>query len=179
MAMGVNAQIIQVVGYQNSGKTVLIEKIVGFLTNKGLKVGTIKHHGHGGMPEQMEDKDSARHYKAGAEIATVEGEGLLQMLFKEKRDLQGILQVYKDFHLDVILIEGYKKATYSKLVMIRNEEDIVLLDTVAEVVAVITWIPLELDHKSSFPVFLISEEEAILTWIDLRLRKSQFLSKNV
>ncbi len=179
MAMGLNTQIIQVVGYRNSGKTVLIEKIVAFLIRGGWKVGTIKHHGHGGLPDQMADKDSIRHFHAGAEVAAVEGDGLLQILFKRKRELNDILDLYEDFDLDAILIEGYKKAAFPKLVMIRKEDDIPLLDRVSEVAAVITWIPLELDHMSSFPIFLISEEEAILSWIDMRLRKSHFLSKNV
>lgn len=43
--------ILQVVGHQNSGKTTLIEKCIKELTNHGIKVGTFKHHGHGGKPD--------------------------------------------------------------------------------------------------------------------------------
>lgn len=40
--------ILQVVGYQNSGKTTLIEKLCQLAECEGLKLGCFKHHGHGG-----------------------------------------------------------------------------------------------------------------------------------
>lgn len=48
---GQNRSILQIVGYQNSGKTTLMEKLIQALTYEGMKVATIKHHGHGGYPE--------------------------------------------------------------------------------------------------------------------------------
>lgn len=43
------SSILQIVGYQNSGKTTLVEKMVHALTEREMKVATIKHHGHGGF----------------------------------------------------------------------------------------------------------------------------------
>lgn len=40
--------ILQVVGFQNSGKTTLIEKLCQLAEREGLKLGCFKHHGHGG-----------------------------------------------------------------------------------------------------------------------------------
>ena len=48
---GQSPSILQIVGYQNSGKTTLVGKIVHVLTESEMKVATIKHHGHGGFPE--------------------------------------------------------------------------------------------------------------------------------
>ena len=47
--MGGAPSILQIVGYQNSGKTTLVEKIVHALAESEMKVATIKHHGHGGF----------------------------------------------------------------------------------------------------------------------------------
>lgn len=48
---GQSPSILQIVGYQNSGKTTLVEKVVHALAERKMKVATIKHHGHGGFPE--------------------------------------------------------------------------------------------------------------------------------
>ncbi|MPU17873.1 molybdopterin-guanine dinucleotide biosynthesis protein MobB, partial [Acinetobacter baumannii] len=45
MAMGKAPSILQIVGYQNSGKTTLVEKVVYALAEQNMKVATIKHHG--------------------------------------------------------------------------------------------------------------------------------------
>ena len=37
---------IAFIGYQNSGKTTLVEKVIAELTRRGLRVGSLKHHGH-------------------------------------------------------------------------------------------------------------------------------------
>ena len=36
---------IAFIGYQNSGKTTLVEKVIAELTRRGLRVGSLKHHG--------------------------------------------------------------------------------------------------------------------------------------
>ena len=67
--------IYQVVGYQNSGKTTFLLKLIQVLKGYDLKVATIKHHGHGGYPDVSQQKDSSKHLDAGAAVALVEGEG--------------------------------------------------------------------------------------------------------
>ncbi|MED4879509.1 molybdopterin-guanine dinucleotide biosynthesis protein MobB, partial [Anoxybacillus geothermalis] len=44
----------QVVGYKHSGKTTLMEKWVTAAVREGWRVGTVKHHGHGGEPARPE-----------------------------------------------------------------------------------------------------------------------------
>lgn len=112
--MGKAPSILQIVGYQNSGKTTLVEKIVHVLAESEMKVATIKHHGHGGFPE-VAQKDSERHRKAGAVVSSVEGAGLLSLSsLKKKWSLQEIIRLYEFFEVDTILIEGYKKKTTRK-----------------------------------------------------------------
>ena len=55
-------KVFQIVGYQNSGKTTLMEKVISGAAEKGVRVAYIKHHGHGGAPDA---KDSTRHQQAG------------------------------------------------------------------------------------------------------------------
>lgn len=80
--------IIQIVGFQNSGKTTLIERILKKPHNRGRMQVALKHHGHGGEPEAFtEGKDTDRYQAAGADITAVEGAGVLQLTARRKWDL--------------------------------------------------------------------------------------------
>ncbi|WP_078548152.1 molybdopterin-guanine dinucleotide biosynthesis protein B [Litchfieldia alkalitelluris] len=164
--------ILQVVGYQNSGKTTVVEKIVKSLTSKDLRIGTIKHHGHGGEPESSDKgKDTERHRLAGAAVSSVEGEGVLQIQMKKKSwKLDEIITLYSQVQLDLIIIEGYKKERYPKLVILRNQEDMELLNKTQHVVAVISWLPNEHHRLIKQPVFSINAQEELLEWIEQFVR---------
>ncbi|GAB6415171.1 molybdopterin-guanine dinucleotide biosynthesis protein B [Bacillus luti] len=162
--MGKAPSILQIVGYQNSGKTTLVEKVVHALTESEIKVATIKHHGHGGFPE-VAQKDSEKHRKAGAVVSSVEGAGLLSLSsLKKEWSLQEIIRLYEFFELDTILIEGYKKEKYPKVVLLRSAEDIELLHKVENIVAVIVWHDVPKHIREEYKVFHITEEELYIDW---------------
>jgi len=162
--MGKAPSILQIVGYQNSGKTTLVEKIVHALAERKIKVATIKHHGHGGFPE-VAQKDSERHRKAGAVVSSVEGAGLLSLSsLREEWSLQEIIRLYEFFEVDIILIEGYKKESYPKVVLLRSEEDVELLHKVENIVAVITWYDAPTNLREKYKVFHIAEDELYINW---------------
>lgn len=120
--------VFQVVGYQNSGKTTLSLKLIQHLAAVGIKVATIKHHGHGGKPDVKESKDSGRNIAAGAAVTVVEGEGrLLIQAEQEHWSLKDEIEMLNFFKPDVILIEGHKNEKYPKAVILRNEGDLELL----------------------------------------------------
>lgn len=124
----VNPFIFQIVGYQNSRKTTLMKRLIHELSQDGIKVATIKHHGHGGKPFVDEAKDSALHVNAGASCSIVEGEGrLILQGEKHKWTLVEQIELLSFFKPDVILIEGHKYAHYQKAVLLRNDDDLNLL----------------------------------------------------
>lgn len=162
--MGRTASILQIVGYQNSGKTTLVEKFVRILTNEGMKVATIKHHGHGGFPE-VPQKDSERHRQAGAVVSSVEGAGLLSLTsLRDKWSLEEIIHLYEFFEIDIILIEGYKAETYPKVVLLRSMEDAALLNKVENVMGIITWDDVQ-SIQETYKTFHITEEESYMKWL--------------
>ena len=117
------APAVAFVGYQNSGKTTLVEKVIAELCRRGLAVGTVKHHGHAGFDIDVPGKDSWRHAHAGsrhvglicadrfAEYADTEGE----------MPLDELLARYTD--VDVVLVEGYKAAGLPNIVVARSGVD--------------------------------------------------------
>ena len=158
-------KVVQIVGFQNSGKTTLVENVIRHLTCKGLEVATIKHHGHGGEPDYGPRRDSFKHMEAGSAISTVEGAGGIQVVSKNRGwSLERILSFYQFLNVHTVLVEGYKREKYPKIVILRDERDLHLLKELKEIIAVIVWGNLKIE--GNVPVFHISETETFLEWIE-------------
>ncbi|WP_248559660.1 molybdopterin-guanine dinucleotide biosynthesis protein B [Niallia sp. NCCP-28] len=169
MALGEHCPILQVVGFQNSGKTTLMEKLIIRVKQEGLKAASIKHHGHGGVPDDRcfsKSKDSIRHYNAGAAISSVEGDGALQLYAKDDNwNLGKMLKLYSFFSLNVIFIEGYKKEHYPKVVMIRSEKDLSLLHSLTNIKCMISHIKLDTETFKKHRVFQLDEEKFYIDFL--------------
>jgi molybdopterin-guanine dinucleotide biosynthesis protein B len=167
MALVARCTVLQVVGFQNSGKTTLVEKLIKKAKHFGIHVGSIKHHGHGGHPDSSSQlKDSHRHQQAGADVAGVEGDGILQLTADIKDwSLKKLIDFYQFFSPDVIFVEGYKKESYPKVVLIRSEEDLVLLSSLTNIICVISHVPLKKEVQRAYPMFHLQEDELYLNFL--------------
>jgi molybdopterin-guanine dinucleotide biosynthesis adapter protein len=157
--------IYQVVGYQDSGKTTFINKLINELKHAGLRTVTIKHHGHGGKPD-VPQKDSTLHLEAGAVASLVEGDGRLVLQTDEAfLTLDEQIRFIAFFNPDIILIEGHKKQSYPKLLIIRNENDLPLITYVTNIKAVVVWnqsLIEEVRNQLEVPVFHIHEGKTVI-----------------
>lgn len=160
--------VFQVVGYQNSGKTTLSEALIKILKGIGLSVASIKHHGHGGKPDLLEEKDSARHLASGSEAVLVEGSGRL-LIHSEKDEwpLDVQLNILSAFKPGLILIEGHKYAAYPKIVLLRNREDEQLLHDLENIIAIAYW---QNKPESDYPAFPIQHSKTAENLAGLILR---------
>lgn len=133
--------IIQIIGFKNSGKTTLMEKLIIHFIEKNMQVGTLKHHGHGGEPSIIKGTDSYKHMKAGSAISAVQGEDRLQIAIQNQSSIQlnDLLKIYSLQPIDLLLIEGYKQADFPKIVLIKNSDDLELLETVSNIIAIGLW----------------------------------------
>ncbi len=113
-----SALILQVVGYQNSGKTSFVSELTRQLSAAGKRVGVIKHHGHGGALD-LPMTDSHRHALAGAVLSSVIGEGETMIEWRDADTFELLLNWY-EMHVDIVLIEGYKRKDYPKVVLVRD-----------------------------------------------------------
>ncbi|TWT27208.1 molybdopterin-guanine dinucleotide biosynthesis protein B [Planomicrobium sp. CPCC 101110] len=132
-------KILQIVGFKNSGKTALLSRLIGIAKENGKAVSAIKHHGHGGPPEMPPGTaDSTRFFDAGAESSIVCGGGVIQ-LHQRQRDsgLDSLIPMALMAKPDFILVEGYKKAEYDKIVLVRSEEDWVELKRLQGIILVL------------------------------------------
>ena len=117
------APAVAFIGYQNSGKTTLVEKVIAELTARGLRVGSIKHHGHHRFDIDVPGKDSWRHAEAGSRHVGL----ICANRYAEYADtdqefpLDDLLARYTD--VDVVIVEGYKTAGLPNVVVARSGVD--------------------------------------------------------
>jgi len=170
----VKPPIIQVVGFQNSGKTTFVKKVLQELSQAGIRAATIKHHGHGGKPEVIENKDSTNHIQSGAFASLVEGAGrLLLQVENNEWTLEEKIALIKKVDPDVIVIEGHKTENYPKVVLVRNEEDLAFVQKLNNVLAYIFHDELSqmVESYSEKKVFLLNDDR-VVKWLvqDILLR---------
>lgn len=106
-------------GVKNSGKTTLITKLLKKFTEKGFKVGTIKHDGHDFQMDNL-DSDTDKHVKSGALGTLIFSKNKYMFLEKSnEKKLDFYLDFFKNY--DFIILEGFKNSDYPKLEVIRKE----------------------------------------------------------
>ena len=119
------APAIAFIGYQNSGKTTLVEKVIAELTRRGLRVGSLKHHGHHGFDIDVPAKDSWRHHQAGSKhVGLICGTRWAEYADTREEDempARELLARYTD--VDVVIVEGYKAEGFDNIVVARSGVD--------------------------------------------------------
>lgn len=116
---------IAFIGYQNSGKTTLVEKVIAELTRRGLRVGSLKHHGHHGFDIDVPAKDTWRHHQAGSKhvglICATRWAEYADTREEDEMPARELLLRYND--VDVVIIEGYKTEGFDNIVVARSGVD--------------------------------------------------------
>lgn len=98
-------KIIAFVGRSNSGKTILLEKLIPMINDRGFQVGVIKHTS-GKYSLDTEGKDTHRHGEAGAKSVVFATPGGFALFHYEPWDLEKISQLMPD--VDLVLVEGHR-----------------------------------------------------------------------
>ncbi len=114
-------RVYGVVGWKNAGKTGLMERLVTEITGRGLSVSTVKHAHHVFDVDQP-GKDSYRHRQAGATevlLASRKRFALMHELREAEEPTLATL-LAKLSPVDLVLVEGYKRDTHSKIEAFRG-----------------------------------------------------------
>ncbi len=112
--------VLGVVGWSGSGKTSLLEALIGRLAGRGLRVNVVKHSHHD-VELEPPRKDSARLRMAGAAEVMLASPYRVAIL----RELRGAEEPRLMEHLarlapaDLTLVEGYKWERMPKLEVFR------------------------------------------------------------
>ena len=138
--------IVSIVGRAKSGKTTLMEKLIGELKSRGYRVATIKHTPQG-MSLDKPDKDSWRHLNAGSEATIVSSPDKIVLIKPVGREitLDEVARLFGEDY-DIILAEGFKQDSAPKIEVHRKEAG-PPLGAVRKLIAIATDEPLEVKTR--------------------------------
>ena len=133
--------IVSIVGKSKSGKTTLMEKLIGELKSRGYRVATIKHTPQGMTFDDL-DKDSWRHLQAGSEATVISSPDKIVLV----KPVTQALTLDEITHLvgedyDIILTEGFKQGSAPKIEVHRKQVG-PTLSAVKKLIAIVTDEPL-------------------------------------
>jgi molybdopterin-guanine dinucleotide biosynthesis protein MobB len=113
--------IVSVVGFSNSGKTTLVEKLIAELTARGYKVATVKFTSHKFDPD-TEGKDTWRHTQAGSITAALVTSEKTALFVPGRPTLDEL--VYEHITLaDIVIVEGGKEEKSQKIWVLGSPDE--------------------------------------------------------
>lgn len=130
--------ILQVVGYKNSGKTTTSCRFIERFVKLGWRVGSIKHDAHA-FEIDHPGKDTWLHREAGASVVAITSQQKTAIMEQRHTPLEDLIPRVQG--VDIIVIEGYKFEHYPKVVLLRNEGDLPLLQETTGILAISSWFP--------------------------------------
>ena len=151
--------VLQIVGYKNSGKTTLLCGLVRRFRAEGFTVAAIKHDAHG-FDFDRPGTDTRKMADAGADFVAIASPHRTAWTRNRSLSLDELIGLAAG--ADLALVEGFKDAPHPKLVLLRDAEDLPLLD-LANAAAAITpdgRVP----HAPGMPVFSRDDVDAIFAF---------------
>jgi molybdopterin-guanine dinucleotide biosynthesis adapter protein len=114
-------KVYGVIGWKNSGKTSLMERLVADITGRGFSVSTVKHVHHSVDLDQP-GKDTFRHRQAGAREVVLASADRLAILVEHRGPEPELPEVLARMApVDLVLVEGYKRDAHPKVEVWREE----------------------------------------------------------
>nr|WP_238933570.1 molybdopterin-guanine dinucleotide biosynthesis protein B [Brevibacillus choshinensis] len=161
-----NPYVLQVVGYSDSGKTTLLAKLIARFEQSGVRVGVIKHDGGHDFEWDQPGKDTRRYREAGASLLAISSQTKTVIHQQRPIPLPELVERLTQAGAELVLVEGFKREGYPKLVLIRKAEDQELLKTVTDIRGIVTWERLATDL---WPQLSIHDDEAVFEFVKSQL----------
>ena len=113
--------VIGVVGWKNTGKTTLIEKLIDEFNKRNITVSTIKHSHHN-FSVDREGTDSIRHFNAGTKETILASEQkwikFSRQTSNPKPNLPYLIE--QIIPVDIVIVEGFKASDHKKVEVVDN-----------------------------------------------------------
>jgi len=125
---------VSVVGFKDSGKTRVVEALLGELTRRGYRVGTVKHTAEN-IDFDTPGKDTRRHRDAGAVASAILHENAAAFFLDSHVPINDAVRTLGA--LDYLVIEGFKTLdTHARILVPREGADMDKLRNGLEIAAV-------------------------------------------
>lgn len=165
--------ILGFVAASGTGKTTLLTAVIPLLTQRGLRVGAIKHSHHDFQIDQP-GKDSHRLREAGATtvllVSQLRRAIITEITPEHEPRLEHELTHLNQSDLDLILVEGFKTAHFPKIELHRaalgqpfcypGDADIIAVASDSEpATTTIAW--LDINQPAAIAEFILSWKAAL------------------
>ena len=160
--------VITVIGKSKSGKTTLIEGVIHEFKRRGYRVGTVKHHSHAGFDIDKPGKDSWRHAQAGSDHVVIAAPDKIASYRSLENELSLSEVVSGITGVDIILVEGYKRANMPAIEVVREERGLELIADPDSCIAIATDTPLVTGLRQ----FDLNDAPAIVDFVIMRFLSS-------
>ncbi len=152
-------KVFGIIGFKNSGKTTLVERLVTELTGRGLRVSTVKHAHHNFDLDQP-GKDSARHREAGASQVVIASANRWAVMSELRGDAEPTLAelLARLDPVDLVLVEGFKGGDHPRLEVHRSATDHPLIAAQDSAVLAIAT---DATMDAQVPIFALDDIAAI------------------
>jgi len=115
-------RIVSVVGHKNAGKTTLVAALSHEFKRQKRRVGTIKHATH---PVDIDrpGTDSWRHFNEGNADGVIVASPDLRVALERRADEAGPEELARRYFsdMDLVIVEGFKKASLPKIEVFRRQ----------------------------------------------------------
>lgn len=160
--------LICFVGWSGSGKTTFVEQVVGMLCDDRIRVGVIKHHGHGDSGLDREGKDTWRYGRAGATPVVASSHTEISIIRKVQRErsLRELAEMIAD-ECDIIIVEGFRHQAPRVIEFMRETYNNDRIFGNEEIEALVTDSPSETGkaRDGGLPVFSLEDVEGVAGFI--------------
>jgi len=113
-------KVFAVSGLHCTGKTTVVERLVGEFASRGLKVGTIKDIHYEGFTMDKEGTNTWRHRQAGASVVAARGLNETDFVYAKR---MGMAELVDCFDVDVLVIEGGHDEPYPRITCGSEEQE--------------------------------------------------------
>lgn len=163
-----NNQVISIVAKSGTGKTTLLEKLIGELKCRGYRVGALKHDAHR-FDIDREGKDSWRLTQAGADTMVISSPAKMAMV-KMNQDgyeprVTDVIEAYFS-DVDIVLTEGFKKNGFPKIEVNRKARSQALLCRGEEHDLALIAVASDANFDIDVPLFDINDYKGICNLIE-------------
>ena len=152
--------IIGLVGWKDSGKTFLAQKIITKLVLLNYRVASIKH-AHHEFDIDKPNTDSFLHRKAGSQQVIISSSKkwakITELKDQKEKTLDELIDQLEN--IDIVIVEGFKKENHNKLEIINKSDHELgfIFKKIKNVVGIISDIQINSFKKKQFKKNQIDE----------------------